>query len=79
VTACGVATARGVVRKTPSWPRTWANFSLLQLYPYMYWNAWADLHLLGQANLTPFLFVALSVEPDMTACGNATVLLGVLH
>jgi hypothetical protein len=28
VTVCGIATARGVVRKTPSGPRTWANFSL---------------------------------------------------
>jgi len=32
VIACGDAAARGVVRKTPSWPRTWANFNLLQLY-----------------------------------------------
>ena len=36
------------VRKTPSWPRSWANFSLLQLYSYR--NAWANLHLLGQLN-----------------------------
>ena len=34
------------VRKTPSWPRSWANFSLLQLYSHR--NAWANLHLLGQ-------------------------------
>jgi NADPH oxidase len=38
------------VRKTPSWPRSWANFSLLWLCSY--WNAWANLHLLG--HLTPF-------------------------
>jgi hypothetical protein len=37
------------VRKTPSWPRTWASFSLF--YPYSHRNAWANLHLL--ANLTP--------------------------
>ena len=34
------------VRKTPSRPRNWANFSLLQLYSRR--NAWANLHLLGQ-------------------------------
>jgi hypothetical protein len=34
------------VRKTPSWPRSWANFSLLSLYSHR--NAWANLHLLGQ-------------------------------
>ena len=38
----------GQVRKTPSWPRSWANFSLLWLCSY--WNAWANLHLLGQPN-----------------------------
>ena len=36
------------VRKTPSWPKTWANFSLLQLCSH--WNVWANLHLLGQPN-----------------------------
>ena len=36
------------VSKTPSWPRSWANFSLLQLYSHR--NAWANLHLLGQPN-----------------------------
>jgi hypothetical protein len=36
------------VRKTLSWPRSWANFSLLSLYSH--WNAWANLHLLGQPN-----------------------------
>ena len=34
------------VRKAPSWPRSWANFSLLQLYYHR--NAWANFHLLGQ-------------------------------
>jgi hypothetical protein len=34
------------VRKMPSWPRSWANFSPLQLYPHR--NVWANLHLLGQ-------------------------------
>jgi hypothetical protein len=43
------------VRKTPSWPRSWANFSLLYLYPH--WSARANLHLLG--NLTPF-----SLQPE---------------
>ena len=39
--------ARGV-RKIPSWPRSWANFSLLQLYFHR--NAWANFHLSGQPN-----------------------------
>jgi beta-glucosidase len=34
------------VRKTPSWPRSWANFSNIQLRSHR--NAWANLHLLGQ-------------------------------
>ena len=36
------------VRMTPSWPRSWANFSLSQLYSHR--NAWANLHRLGQPN-----------------------------
>ena len=36
------------VRKMPCRPRTWANFSLLQLFSHR--NAWANLHLLGQPN-----------------------------
>ena len=36
------------VRKTPSWPRSWANFSLLLLYSHR--SAWANLDLLGQPN-----------------------------
>jgi hypothetical protein len=36
------------VRKTPSWPRSWANFNFLSLYPRT--NAWANLHRLGQPN-----------------------------
>jgi hypothetical protein len=39
------------VRKTPSWPRSWANFSLLSLYSHR--NAWANLHLSGQLNTFP--------------------------
>jgi hypothetical protein len=41
-----------LVRKTPSWPRSWATFSLLSLYSH--WNAWANLRLLecmGQPNI----------------------------
>ena len=45
------------VRKTPSWPRSWANFSLLWLYSHN--NAWANLHLLGQPNT--FLAASWSV------------------
>jgi hypothetical protein len=36
------------VRRTPRWPRSWANFSVLWLYSHR--NAWANLHLLGQPN-----------------------------
>jgi hypothetical protein len=43
-----LAPAPGQVRKPPSWPRSWAGFSLLQLYFHR--NAWANLHLLGQPN-----------------------------
>ena len=39
------------MRKTPSWPRNWANFSLLLLYSHR--SAWANLHLLGQPNTCP--------------------------
>ena len=38
------------LRKTPSWPRSWANCSLVPLYSHM--NAWANLHV--WANLTSF-------------------------
>jgi hypothetical protein len=37
---------RTKVGKTPRWPRSWANFSLLQMSSHK--NAWANLHLLGQ-------------------------------
>ena len=36
------------MRKTPSWPRSWANFSLFCLYSHR--NVWANSHLLGQPN-----------------------------
>jgi hypothetical protein len=39
---------RREVRKMPSWPRSRANFSLLQLYSHR--NTRANLHLLGQPN-----------------------------
>ena len=38
---------RPSVRNTLSWPRSWASFSLLSLFPHM--NVWANLHLLGLA------------------------------
>ena len=40
--AFGIATK---VRKMPSWPRSWANFSLSYLYSH--WVAWANLYFLG--------------------------------
>jgi hypothetical protein len=44
----GVCEMMTEVRKLPSWPRSWANFSLLQLCSHR--NAWANLHILGQPN-----------------------------
>ena len=44
------------VRKTPSWPRRWANVGLFWMYSDK--NAWANLHLLGQPNT--FLAQALA-------------------
>ena len=52
------------VRKTPSWPRSLANFSLLQLYSHG--NAWAGLHLLGQPNT----FLASAVPLDGEGAGR---------
>ena len=46
-----LAATAGQVRKMPSWPRSWANSSLLQLYSHR--NAWANSHLLGQPNTSP--------------------------
>jgi hypothetical protein len=50
---CGLKSAnygpdRRKVRKPPGWPRSWANFSLLQLHSHR--HAWASLHRLGQPN-----------------------------
>jgi hypothetical protein len=43
-TAAAAASTKQV-RKMPSWPRSWANFSLLQLFPHR--HARASPHLLG--------------------------------
>ena len=48
------------VRKTPSWPRSWASFSLLSLCSHR--NAWANLHLLRQ----PDAFLARGPPPAGT-------------
>jgi hypothetical protein len=56
------------VRKTPSWPRSWANCSLLWLYSHR--NAWANLHLLSQLN--NFLARGRGRSPGRrSACGTA--------
>jgi hypothetical protein len=47
-TGLGYAGKNTQVRKTPSWPISWAKFSRLWLYSY--WNARANLHLLSQPN-----------------------------
>jgi hypothetical protein len=46
--ACTARGARHRVRKTPSWPISWANFSFSWLYSHR--NAWANLHILSQPN-----------------------------
>ena len=50
---CAIAESLGLtpdtftqVRKTPSWPRSWAKSSLISLHSHR--NAWANLLLLGQ-------------------------------
>jgi hypothetical protein len=56
------------VRKTPSWPRIWANSSLLQLYSHR--HVWANLHLLGQPNT----FLAPGLLHDGRGRGRARLL-----
>ena len=52
------------VRKTPSWPRSRANFSLLS--PYAHRNAWVNVHLLGQHNT----FFAISSGRPSARCSR---------
>jgi hypothetical protein len=47
------------VRKPPSWPRSWTNFSRLLLYSHS--DAWANLHLFGD-KLTPFSLQVLGAD-----------------
>jgi hypothetical protein len=54
-----------VARKMQRWPRSWANFSLLQLYSHR--NVWANLHLLGQPNT----FLALWLTASVRVCGSS--------
>jgi hypothetical protein len=54
------------VRKTLSWPRSWANFSLLSaLQLCSHRNAWANLHLLGQPNT---FLAAVPRRPSLQRC-----------
>ena len=58
------------VRKTRSWPRSWANFSLLLLSAHR--NARANLHLLGQPNIFLAPAVLLPVRlPGVPGGGRA--------
>jgi hypothetical protein len=66
---CHAMAFKPQVRKTASWPRSWANFSLLWLYSY--WNAWSKLHLLGQPDTFP---VQGELRADI-CCGLARALL----
>ena len=60
------AAAEGQVRKTPSWPRSWADFSLSQLYSHG--NAWANLHLAsGPTSHPSFLARQRKFEARMDA------------
>jgi hypothetical protein len=52
-------------RQTPSWPRSWANFSLFWLYSHR--NTWANLHLLGQPD-TFLAFIATPVSLTSLEC-----------
>ena len=56
------------VRKSPSWPRNWANFSHLSLCSH--WNARANLHLLGQPN-TLLAAVSGAAPADRASGGGA--------
>jgi hypothetical protein len=49
-------------RKTPSWPRSWANSSFLQLYSRR--NAWANLDLLGQPDTSLAPVLRLQAQPQ---------------
>ena len=57
------------VRRTPSWPRSWANFSLLQLYSNT--NAWDNLHRLGRPNTLLSLRFTAPGDVHYTAEGSA--------
>ena len=61
----------GQVRKTPSWPRSWANFRFLSRYSHR--NAWANLHLLGQPNtlLAAAARASHGGEPERRAAAQA--------
>jgi hypothetical protein len=54
-------TVQPSVRKPPSWPRSWANFSLLWLYSHR--SAWANLHILGEPNNSLTLVARHSCMP----------------
>ena len=56
------------VRKIPSWPRSWANFSLLSLHSH--WNARANPHILGQPN-TLLAAVGGAAPADRAGGGGA--------
>ena len=58
-----LAWTSAVVRKTPGWPRSWASFSLLQLYSHR--DAWANLHLLGQPTRNPSLVRPRLLKPEI--------------
>ena len=50
--------------------RSWANFSLLQLYYHR--NAWANLHLLGQPNTFLATVTAHGARPSWRLCDLKT-------
>ena len=54
------------VRKTPSWPRSWASFSLLSIAVCAQDRAWANLYLV-RADLTPTFLAAQAAEASVAA------------
>jgi hypothetical protein len=65
LSAEAAARANIQARQTPSWPRSWANFSLFWLYSHR--NTWANLHLLGQPD-TFLAFIATPVSLTSLEC-----------
>jgi hypothetical protein len=72
--AGGRGRADAEVRKTPSRPRSWANFSRFHLYPHR--DAWANLDRLGRPNTARWLATsgaATSARTGSRGCTTSTI------